>query len=145
MLIRITNGVPETYTIGQLRRDNLNVSFPKDIPAKTLEAFGVYEVKELPRPPFDPETHYLKASDFYQVEGKWQVHYYPEPLPLAQVKETMQARRTNLLAQSDWIVVVAYERQESVPQEWVAYRQALRDVPAQQDFPYEILWPNKPA
>lgn len=144
MLIKLTNGIPETYTIGQLRRDNPNVSFPKNIPEGTLEAFGVYTAKELPRPGYDPDTHYLKASDFYQVEGKWQMHYYLEPLPQGQVETTMRDKRDNLLAQSDWIVSVSYEQQNPVPEDWASYRQALRDVPTQQGFPYEIIWPTKP-
>ena len=28
--------------------------------------------------------------------------------------------------------------------EWAAYRQALRDIPNQAGFPYEIEWPHKP-
>jgi hypothetical protein len=27
---------------------------------------------------------------------------------------------------------------------WATYRQALRDVPAQSEFPNEIVWPTKP-
>jgi hypothetical protein len=144
MFIRITNGVPETYTIGQLRRDNPNTSFPKDIPAETLEAFGVYSVKELPRPSYDSDTQYLKASSFYQVDGKWQVHYSPEPLPQAQVEQKMRDRRNDLLAESDWIVAVSYEQQNPVPAEWASYRQALRDITAQEGFPYAVTWPTKP-
>ena len=144
MFIKLTNGIPENYTIGQLRRDNPNVSFPKDIPQSTLEAFGVYEVRELPRPTYNPETHYLTASDFYQVDNQWQIHYNLEPLLRAQVEQTMRAKRDNLLNQSDWIVAVSYEQLNPVPQEWASYRQALRDIPTQQGFPYEIIWPVAP-
>jgi hypothetical protein len=144
MFIRITNGVPETYTIGQLRRDNPNVSFPKNIPAETLEGFGVYSVTELPRPDYDTDTHYLKVSDFYQVEGKWQMRYVPERLPQGQVEQTMRTKRDDLLVQSDWIVGVSYERGEPVPENWASYRQQLRDVTVQQGFPYEVIWPIKP-
>lgn len=28
--------------------------------------------------------------------------------------------------------------------EWRAYRQALLDVPAQEGFPYEVIWPTQP-
>jgi hypothetical protein len=145
MLIKLTNGTPETYTILQLRRDNPNVSFPKDIPAETLESFGVYTVKELPRPEYNPETHYLKSSDFYQVDGVWQMHYYAEPLPQSRVELTMRNKRDKLLSESDWVVAVSYEQQNPVPQEWASYRQQLRDIPTQQGFPYDIIWPQIPA
>jgi len=142
MHIKIIDGQPETYTIGQLRRDNPNVSFPKDIPAETLEAFGVYRVNELPRPQTDERTHYLKQSEFYQVDGEWQVHYHPEPLPQAQVEQVMREARDSLLAATDWVVVKSYERGGPVPAEWAEYRQALRDIPLREGFPYSVQWPT---
>lgn len=33
----------------------------------------------------------------------------------------------------------------AVSGEWATYRQALRDVPQQEGFPYSIVWPTKPA
>ena len=98
MHIKLTNGQPEKYTIGQLRRDNPQTSFAKDIPAETLADFGVYPVKELPKPDYDDRTHYLKQSDFYQVDGKWQVHYYPEPLPVSVQIENLKAARAEAYA-----------------------------------------------
>jgi hypothetical protein len=144
MFIQIKDNLPEVYTIEQLRKDNPDVSFPKEIPTDTLESFNVYSVNELSRPTFDPETHYLKTSEFYQVNGQWQVHYYPEPLPEQQVAETMRSKRDGLLAASDWVVAVAYEQQVLVSEPWSTYRQALRDITAQEGFPYEVVWPTKP-
>jgi hypothetical protein len=143
MYIKLTNGVPTPYTIGQLRRDNPQVSFPKNISDTILERYDVYSVNVLPRPEINTDTHYLKQSDFYQVDGNWQVHYYPEPLPEAQVAETMRQKRNEYLAESDWIVAKSYEVQNPVPQEWVDYRQQLRDIPQQEGFPYDVNWPQK--
>jgi hypothetical protein len=144
MHIKITNGIPENYTIGQLRRDNPQVSFPKNPSEETLAEYDVYLVNVLPRPEINNDAHYLKQSDFYQVDGKWQVHYYPEPLPESQVSETIRNKRDQLLAESDWIAAKSYEVQNPVPQEWVDYRQSLRDIPTQESFPYDVSWPNKP-
>jgi hypothetical protein len=33
----------------------------------------------------------------------------------------------------------------TIPPEMVAYRQALRDITAQPEFPYNVVWPIKPA
>jgi hypothetical protein len=52
--------------------------------------------------------------------------------------------RDRRLAASDWIVTRATERGEPVPAEWVAYRQALRDITGQAD-PLAIIWPTAPA
>lgn len=144
MHIKLTNGQPENYSIGQLRRDNPQTSFPKHPSDELLASYNIYSVTELPRPSINTETHYLKQSDFYQVEGKWQVHYYAEPLPELQVAETMRHKRNQLLAETDWIVSVSYEQQNPVPEEWQKYRQQLRDLTTQQGFPYDIIWPIKP-
>ena len=58
----------------------------------------------------------------------------------------LRAERDRRLAETDWIVARAYERGEPVPEAWVAYRQALRDFPAQltdeQVLSGEVPWPE---
>lgn len=144
MYIKLTNGQPENYSIGQLRRDNPQTSFPKHPSDELLASWNVYPVNELPRPSINSETHYLKQSDFYQVEDRWQMHYYAEPLPEHQVAVKMRSKRNQLLDESDWIVAISYEQQNPVPKEWQQYRQQLRDLTAQPGFPYDIIWPQKP-
>ncbi|WP_052155163.1 phage tail assembly chaperone [Thermus sp. 2.9] len=60
----------------------------------------------------------------------------------------LRAERDHRLAETDWIVARAYERGEPVPEAWAAYRQALRDLPAQltdeQVLAGDILWPEPP-
>ncbi len=53
-------------------------------------------------------------------------------------------KRDRLLNESDWVRLRAYDRGEPVPPEWLAYRQALRDITEQPGFPYEIEWPQRP-
>ena len=56
----------------------------------------------------------------------------------------VQKNRDTLLDASDWIVVKSLEAGVAVPSNWVTYRQALRDVPAQEGYPDSITWPIKP-
>ena len=59
-----------------------------------------------------------------------------------------RAERDRRLAETDWVVARAYERGEPVPEAWAAYRQALRDLPAQltdeQILAGDIPWPEPP-
>ena len=59
-----------------------------------------------------------------------------------------RAERNRRLAGTDWIVIQAYERGEPVSEAWAAYRQALRDLPAQltdeQVLSGKIPWPKPP-
>lgn len=49
------------YTIGQLRKDNPNVSFPKNITASVLQKYGVVGVVEGPKP--TPSAYQTVARD----------------------------------------------------------------------------------
>ena len=51
-------------------------------------------------------------------------------------------QRDALLAASDWAVLP--DAPVADAQAWKDYRQALRDVPQQNGFPQEVVWPTKP-
>lgn len=48
------------------------------------------------------------------------------------------------LSETDWVITKFLESGQVVPQEWVTYRQALRDLPLIVDF-NGIDWPVKPT
>jgi len=73
--------------------------------------------------------------------------YTPPPAPTPeQIAEEARAKRDQLLAESDWTQLsdarAAMGSEKAA--EWDAYRQALRDIPQQENFPTNILWPTKP-
>lgn len=144
MHIKLNNGVPEIYSLADLRRDNPDTSFPDVMTEEGLAERGIYSVTVLSIPSYDARTHSLKQSVFYKVRGKWQMHYTTEPLPLSIAAMNVKADRDRLLTETDWVVARAYETQSAVPQEWATYRQQLRDLPTQPNFPHDTVWPTKP-
>lgn len=56
----------------------------------------------------------------------------------------VRADRDVRLAETDWIVIKSLENGSPIPAEWATYRQALRDVPEQIGFPWNVIWPEKP-
>ena len=144
MFIKLTNGIPETYTIGQLRRDNPQTSFPKDIPTDMLAAYDVYPVKRVPVPDHSRLTQTVKAGSPVEIGGEWVQQWDVLELPLEKAEANVRGKRSSLLAQSDWVVPFYLEKGQPVPQEWQDYRQALRDIPQQEGFPYAVIWPTKP-
>jgi len=56
---------------------------------------------------------------------------------------TIRAKRDRLLAASDWVTLRSHDLNEPVPPEWLAYRQALRDLPQTCD-PMNVAWPVAP-
>lgn len=65
-----------------------------------------------------------------------------DPPSAEEVASQIRTERDRLLAATDWTQL------PDVPEEtrllWAPYRQALRDVPKQSGFPYEIEWPTPP-
>jgi hypothetical protein len=60
------------------------------------------------------------------------------------VASAARRARDALLAETDWTQVSDVPSTEAERQAWLLYRQALRDVPQQEGFPYTVMWPDKP-
>ena len=54
----------------------------------------------------------------------------------------LRRHRDNLLASSDWTVLADTPTNTAA---WKAYRQALRDLPANTTDPFNPVWPTPPA
>jgi hypothetical protein len=144
MHLKLTNGTPAKYTLGKLRRDNPQTSFPKVIPDELLASYDVYPYSRPAAPEYDSLAWRLIDDEFVNINGAWMLPYKLEALPLEQAQQNIRSRRDSLLADTDWLVIKAYERSENIPAEWELYRQALRDITEQTGFPYEVQWPTKP-
>jgi hypothetical protein len=93
--------------------------------------------------PDDVEAH---GRDIFAALAKGVVaQYVPPPPPTTEeLAAAVRAERNTLLAATDWVLAKAYETQTRVPQEWAEYRQSLRDLPLQPNFPHDVSWPRKP-
>lgn len=73
--------------------------------------------------------------------GKW---FETSPVPrqsYEQAASTVRTQRNERLAKSDWTQLADAPVDAGL---WAIYRQALRDIPAQDGFPWEIVWPSDP-
>ena len=57
----------------------------------------------------------------------------------------IREQRNNLLTETDWVVVKHNELGTPIPQKWLQYRQALRDITEQSGFPDNVEWPTAPS
>ena len=153
MYIKLTNGTPTTYTIGQLRKDNPNTSFPKNIPDSLLAEFGVFPVTVAEMPTYAERTQTITQNETAtQVNGAWVYGWTVADKTAEEVAAyetakgmSVRSQRDEKLAETDWMVIKATETGVALATEWATYRQALRDVTAQTGFPNEVTWPTKPA
>lgn len=156
MHIKLTNGNVDTYpySVGQLRRDNPNTSFPKRIPDEMLAEWGVYPVAVLEVPSHDGRTQRIEQNaQPHQENGEWLIGWSVVDKTSEEVQQyddnaaaSVRSQRDALLASTDWLVIKAQETGGTMPAEWAAYRQALRDITNHVNFPHlaEGDWPVKP-
>jgi hypothetical protein len=138
--LKITNGQPEIYSIGQLRRDNPNTSFPKSPSDALLAEWGVYPYTMQDRPEYDHLTQTIKQTALAEVNGAWTQGWEVNNQPAEDVGRNIRSQRDNLLSQTDWMAL----SDVTMTPDWATYRQALRDVTEQAGFPFAVIWPTKP-
>lgn len=68
--------------------------------------------------------------------------FIKEAVPTEVLAAEARNQRNALLADSDWTQVPDASVDTTA---WAAYRQALRDLPEQEGFPENIVWPEKPS
>lgn len=149
MYIKVKNGKVEKYpyTIGDLRRDNPNTSFPREIPAEVMEDYGMYSVSRTNKPVVD-YTKSVKQGDPVLVEGRWVQQWIvteatPQEIAVRTEREAQKVRkqRDELLAKTDWMAL----SDSTLSNEWAEYRRLLREVPQQPNFPHDVSWPIEPS
>jgi hypothetical protein len=108
------------------------------------EVINVIEVESLTS--FTPEIGELVdlpdsiGIGYFNYDGVWKMkREYIEP--------SIIEKRNQLLIESDIAMLPDnYAKlSEEKKIEWATYRQALRDLPEQEGFPWDINWPKKPT
>jgi len=56
----------------------------------------------------------------------------------------LRQERNRRLADADWVTLRAYSSGTDVPEEWMTYMQALRDLPSTTKDPTNPVWPEPP-
>lgn len=71
MLLLQENVITYPYSISRLRRDNPQVSFPREMPDERLADWGVYRVTKVAQPVYNPETQTVEEGEPVQIDGVW--------------------------------------------------------------------------
>jgi hypothetical protein len=152
MYVKITNGSVDTYpySVGKLRRDNPNTSFPKKISNEALASWGVYPVTVADDPDYDALTHKVESAASPTLVGDvWTITKSAVALSAEEIQAATDAKATavratrdGLLAKTDWTGL----SDVTMSAEMTTYRQALRDITSHANFPYlaDEDWPTKP-
>ena len=148
LLIKATDSTIESYpySLGMLRKDNPNTSFPKQPSAEDMEAFGVYLVTEV-TPTASATQKLVKVWTPTLVGSDWVLAHRAVDLTDAEIAEAtaviaanMREKRDKLIAATDFYALSDVSMSEAMTK----YRSDLRAVPEQSEFPTTITWPTAP-
>ena len=129
---------------------------------EVLEALGADVVFEGAQATGGTVYQYSQAQGVEQIDGKWYTKYVLGPTFIdtvvdgvtttalqhetaykamkdAEQAKNVRATRDAKLAECDWTQVADAPVDKAV---WATYRQALRDVTAQDGFPWTVEWPT---
>lgn len=136
------------YSFSQLRKDNPNVSYPRNPSDEVLENFGVYRVSPSARPNYDPITQDVTEGTPELVGGVWSQTWVVTDATAEETAQreadawaNLRSTRNAKLSRSDWTQVADAPVDQAA---WATYRQALRDLPQNTADPFNPVWPEEP-
>lgn len=142
------------YSLGELRRDNPNVSFPSNPTLETLADYFMFPVQETTPPTYDRLSQDLTEQlPIYSGEGwvqQWLVSGVSEEeiaSRTAVAQAECQEYANQLLVQAEQYYIDAMIAGYGFSALMQAYVDELSDVPAILGYPYieNITWPTLPA
>lgn len=156
MHVKITSGNVDTYpyNVGQLRRDNPNTSFPKQIPNDMLESYGVMPVTVADMPSINPRTQKVEQEATPSlVSGAWAIGWTISSKTAEETEDwdnsiasSNRDTRNQLLSDSDWTQMPDSPVINEAKAGWAIYRTSLRNLTAHENWPNleDADWPTKP-
>lgn len=138
----IDNKTLDIVSVETFKVTHKNTLFPRILSDAVVQPFGYSVIRETKKPAHNELTHGVEFGEIEQVDGIWKQNWNIVERPDA--ADRVRAERDRLLLECDWVVIKNTEKGTNIPLEWEVYRQALRDIPDQEGFPYDIEWPTKP-
>ena len=87
----------------------------------------------------------IKFPPGYEKPPKEEFEAKLQELIDAQPLKELRQERDRRLQAVDWVVIRATSTSTPVPEAWVTYMQALRDLPATTEDPKNPVWPAQPS
>ncbi len=134
-------------TESEFRALHPQTSFPPMLTVELLASFDADPVLNGATP--TAGRYQVVARDgVEQIDGQWFTRFVLVDMEQeakdaldAQQAASQRAERNRKLAESDWTQLADSTADKEA---WAVYRAALRDVPSQDGFPWQVKWPEQP-
>jgi hypothetical protein len=135
-------------TDNEFRALHPTTSFPPQLTEDILDSFEADVVFEGPQPQTTRYQFVARQGVIQMSDGKWYRNYVAIDMSDEakaaldeQQAKSVREERNRRLAACDWTQLADAPVDDL---SWAVYRQALRDVPNQTDFPWTVVWPTEP-
>lgn len=136
----------QVMTESEFRSLHPNTSFPPQLTVELLDSFGADPV--LNGPQAQPTRYQVAFRDgVEEINGQWFTKFSVADMDAdaiaaldASQAASIRADRNRRLSETDW----RFRSDMTPSQAWIDYCQALRDVPSQAGFPWDVTWPVEP-
>ena len=156
-------------TVSQFKSEHPNTSFPKQITTGVLDSFGYDAVLNGAAATVTSPYGVSIRDGVEEIDSKWFTKFIAGPVFAdttdddgkvttaadnevaykaridTEAAASVRTQRDQLIAETDWVVVMAKETGTNIPTAMKTYRQALRDLPSAAGFPHTMTWPTKPS
>jgi hypothetical protein len=102
MYLLLKNGTVAQYpyTVGQLKRDNPQTSFPTEMSVYSLAGFDVYPVQKTAIPTHDPSTHKVVEGVPKQINSEWRQSWTVVALSAEELQVSAQKVKDEIVQQT---------------------------------------------
>lgn len=95
-----------------------------------------------------PAIDFFFVGAYSYTDAGWEImdqQVYTSGIAIIKDKKAQEVReqRNQLLQESDW--TQGKDILDSLSSIWAVYRQKLRDISKQVEFPWNVVWPTKPG
>lgn len=132
------------------QQDNLNTSFPVNWPGGIVNSREYVKVFPSDQPQISYTENLIEGlpvsvlGQYYQTWMAVEASEQEILLRTANQDEMMRLDRNQRLYESDWTQLNDSPLSPQLMEQWRVYRQALRDIPSQSGWPWNITWPVPP-
>jgi hypothetical protein len=146
MYAKIENNTVVQWPISNIQQLFPNTSFP--LPITDADLPSGYVTVGVTAPPVAAADQKVVPSTPIRTGSTWVQSWSVLAMDASEIAQRdaalaveIRRERSQRLAESDWTQLADASGDKAA---WSAYRQQLRDLPTQPNFPHDTVWPTKP-
>lgn len=136
--------IKHPYFIEDMRNDYPDLTIDDEPTYEQLAACSAYPAQMGAVPSQSSRTHFFTKAFTSNEDSSVTITYVPHELDRRIAEFNMRDARNSALTRCDWVITRAFEEGTPVPTAYIEYRAKLRDLPNQEGFPYDYIWPEEP-